>query len=998
MTPLFNSSFKTKQGSRRLLPFSLGDFTEYFLCDIIKQINMPSMNPFSKGSEWRKWDLHIHSPLSILNNCYPKSPNGEPDWEKFVGKLGSLGVAVVGITDYFTIEGYKKLLEIKKDGKLPCNLTILPNIEFRLSSVLSSKKDGKDPRRLNFHVIFSDEVSWKDIEEHFLHDINFFYEGNPQEKDESRKLKISNLEALGKQLISQHAQFKGRPPLEVGAMCAVVNHGEISSILNGDSRFKGKHLIIFPEELSCLIDWDGQDHLIRKGILQKSDMVFSSSQNTRNWCLGKPPYQEGPFKFLEEFKTLKPCIHGSDAHSIEEIGNPCGKRGNVGHKCEKEPAECDLRYCWIKADPTFEGLKQLLYEPEDRIVIQKDDPTPSRSNLTIKQVKIKEGKINKELSISDTDQDLNIGLVAVAGGRGTGKTALVDLIANCYQDRVNTDDQNSFVKRISDQSPKLNVELVFKNDERFIKKITDGTFFEDGQISYIAQGELERYIGEGSDLNQYINKLIFQYPKIVDSLQKYEMSKTREKQKRIEIDIQQKSKNIKKLEDDTKTEEYKNLEIDKKRLLANLNDINSRIAEIEKLLSEDKIEIAKKKQKEIDDLKTKKELLISLKEQILLAANFLKEDLSEFNAIVDKINNLYSKIGETAHYVTLVYSDEPKLNTALEKSESEISLIIDKISKIQEEINKYESGIKIHTLLLGKKKVVEDSLRNAENKKEELESKKIKLGTETIERKKLFKDLIKTTIDIKNKYDEIISIYATNKAQILSDLEFVAEIVFNSERFLKRAEDIVDNRRVVVRSDDISSPFHKMVSLYNKIASGENENIDELADQIDAINKELKSKIKQSTIVSTEELYNLVYGNYLSVVPFVKYKSTRINKLSLGQKATVLIKIYLAEGENPIIIDSHDEHLDNAFIMDELMGSIREAKKYRQVILVSNNGNVVINSDAEQIILANRAGTGEISYTAGSIENPIIRDIAVKVLEGGSEAFKKRQQKYRIYN
>jgi hypothetical protein len=959
---------------------------------------MTSSNSFPRGSEWRKWDLHIHSPLSILNNCYPKLPNGEPDWDKFTDKLGSLGVAVVGITDYFTIEGYKKLLEIKKEGKLPGNLTILPNIEFRLSSVLSSKKDGKDPRRLNFHVIFSDEVSWKDIEEHFLHDINFFYEGNPQDKDESRKLKISNLEALGDQLISQHAQFKDRPPLEVGAMCAVVDHKEISLILNGDSRFKGKYLIIFPEELYSLIDWDGQDHLIRKGILQKSDMLFSSSQKTKSWCLGKPPYQEGPNKFLEEFKTLKPCIHGSDAHSIGAIGNPCAKRGEVGHNCEEEPSACDLRYCWIKADPTFEGLKQLLYEPEDRVVIQKDDPTPSRSNLTIKRVKIKEGKINKELSVSDTDQEFNIGLIAVAGGRGTGKTALVDIIANCYQDRVNTNDQNSFVKRISDQSPHLKVDLIFKNDEQFEKKITDGILFEDGQISYIAQGELERYIGEGSDLNQYINKLIFQNPKIVDSIQKYEMSKTKENQKRIEIDLQQKSKTIKKLEDDTKVEEYKNLEIEKKRLQANLNDINSRITEIEKLLSEDKIEIAKKKQKQIDDLKTKKELLILLKEQILMASKFLKEDLLEFNATVEKINSLYSKIGETTRYTTIVYGDEPKLKTDLEKSESEISKIIEKISKMQEEIDKYESGIKTHTILLGKKKVIEDSLSNAEKKKGELESKKRKLGSEIVERKKLFINLIKATLDLKNKYDEVISIYATNKAQILSELEFVAEVVFDSERFLDRAEDIVDNRKVVVRSDDNSGPFHKMISLYNKIASGENGKIDELAEQIDVINEDLKSKIKQSTIVSDEELYNLVYGNYLSVIPFVKYKSTRINKLSLGQKATVLIKIYLAEGENPIIIDSHDEHLDNAFIMDELMGSIREAKKYRQVILVSNNGNVVINSDAEQVIIANRAGSGEISYTAGAIENPTIRDIAIKVLEGGSEAFKRRQQKYRIYD
>jgi len=45
-------------------------------------------NTFTKGSEWRKWDLHGHSPLSILNNRLPKLGNGEPDWEPFLQKNG----------------------------------------------------------------------------------------------------------------------------------------------------------------------------------------------------------------------------------------------------------------------------------------------------------------------------------------------------------------------------------------------------------------------------------------------------------------------------------------------------------------------------------------------------------------------------------------------------------------------------------------------------------------------------------------------------------------------------------------------------------------------------------------------------------------------------------------------------------------------------------------------------------------------------------------------
>jgi len=146
-------------------------------------------NSFPKGSEWRKWDLHIHSPLSILNNQFPKLTNGEPNWEPFLKKLESLDIAVIGITDYFTIEGYKCLKKFKEQGRLQNIYTILPNIEFRLKTIVSGRNGAE--KRLNIHVIFSDEVSDGDIEEHFLHDIPFNYQNDPQNPDENRKLKIS---------------------------------------------------------------------------------------------------------------------------------------------------------------------------------------------------------------------------------------------------------------------------------------------------------------------------------------------------------------------------------------------------------------------------------------------------------------------------------------------------------------------------------------------------------------------------------------------------------------------------------------------------------------------------------------------------------------------------------------------------------------------------------------------------------------------------------------
>ena len=79
---------------------------------------------FPEGSKWRKWDLHIHSPLSILNNKYPKSASGDPDWGGFIDKLERSDLAVIGITDYFSIEGFKKVLDLRNNEESDGSLKI----------------------------------------------------------------------------------------------------------------------------------------------------------------------------------------------------------------------------------------------------------------------------------------------------------------------------------------------------------------------------------------------------------------------------------------------------------------------------------------------------------------------------------------------------------------------------------------------------------------------------------------------------------------------------------------------------------------------------------------------------------------------------------------------------------------------------------------------------------------------------------------------------------
>ncbi|RLF81171.1 ATP-binding protein, partial [Thermococci archaeon] len=143
------------------------------------------------------------------------------------------------------------------------------------------------------------------------------------------------------------------------------------------------------------------------------------------------------------------------------------------------------------------------------------------------------------------------------------------------------------------------------------------------------------------------------------------------------------------------------------------------------------------------------------------------------------------------------------------------------------------------------------------------------------------------------------------------------------------------------------------------------------------------------------DFYNWVFGNYFSLNTEILFNGIHMDKLSIGQKGTVLLKIFLGEGDHPLIIDEPEENLDNKFVYEALVDAFREAKKRRQIIIATHNANLVVNTDAEQVIVA-EFENNKISYRWGSIEDPMIRKDITTLLEGGEEAFKRRERKYAL--
>jgi hypothetical protein len=148
-----------------------------------------------------------------------------------------------------------------------------------------------------------------------------------------------------------------------------------------------------------------------------------------------------------------------------------------------------------------------------------------------------------------------------------------------------------------------------------------------------------------------------------------------------------------------------------------------------------------------------------------------------------------------------------------------------------------------------------------------------------------------------------------------------------------------------------------------------------------------------------------LYGTeHIAIQYSVDYEGVDIRKLSPGTRGIVLLLLYLAlddADDRPLIIDQPEENLDPKSIFDELVSLFREAKNKRQVIMVTHNANLVVNTDADQIIVAqvgpHRPGElPPITYLSGGLESAHIRKAVCDILEGGERAFQERARRLRV--
>ncbi|MDO8663775.1 MAG: hypothetical protein Q7K28_02990, partial [Candidatus Wildermuthbacteria bacterium] len=361
------------------------------------------MNKYPRGSEWRKWDLHVHSPASH---------GFSGTWDQFETQLKNGDCEVIGINDYFSVAGYKQIKEKISAGTLDIgDKKILPVVEFRMRDVLKNRQTGTTGTNINFHIIFDDSIPVLKIET-FIKSLSVDSSQIADKYDDSQFLKET---------------------------AKVYFEEDVINALKSNPDFQDKFVVMLPyDEYGGVGDIDpNSDDWIKRGFIRKADILGSSNQNQIDFFLWKSPLdRKGKDKFTQEqfaewFISKKPCIKGSDSHDHQY---PIGKLRDA----ESKPIE---KYCWIKAEKTFEGLKQIIFDPESRVYIGEKAPIqptniinsitfdiPANAKITVKQ----KGGVEKkeEFCFSGFKETFFLSpfFNCFIGGRGSGKSTILNFL------------------------------------------------------------------------------------------------------------------------------------------------------------------------------------------------------------------------------------------------------------------------------------------------------------------------------------------------------------------------------------------------------------------------------------------------------------------------------------------------------------------------------------------------------------------------------------------
>lgn len=792
---------------------------------------------YERGSEWRRWDLHIHTPGTLKNDQYA-GDTLEEKWNNFYSAVSQYigdgndplrSIEAVGVTDYLSIDNYNKVM---KDHRLPESIKlVLPNVELRMVPFAKSSP-------VNIHCIF-DPLYSGSLESRFFSKLKFSFRGS------SYSASHDELRRLGRDYKNDRS-ISDEKAYSIGVNQFVLEFSALKKIFDDDHELR-EHCIIAVSNASG----DGASGIVahstyftgdtsqmdatRQAIYQFTDMIFSAKSSDVKYFVGAGV--DSREIVIRKCGSLKACVHGSDAHSRDRLFEPDNRN-----------------YCWIKADPTFNGFRQILYEPEDRVRISAIRPEVKPDYQVIDRIEI------SDRDFAPTPIYFNDRLTCIIGGKSTGKSLLLHNIALAIDPN-----QVSAKTNVTKNGSKAIAEVkVFWRDGSISQK---GLFSQNHKIVYIPQTYLNRLSDEHEELTEIdtiIHDIVMMNEDVshsyVEMLQGIGALKT-EIDKSIYALIQQYT-------------EWQNR-------VKELSEIGTRSGierEIKKLKAE-KDEISKQLSLSKEDVSAYEDLskgIISLDSAISSLGKSVKaiQEIQSLVMIVDEDYDLSAELleririsGEMAVKAAdeIWYKDRTQIISELEEA-----LKGAKEQRAQKVALAEPLSVKISENEAVKK--LSDAVQQEEGKL----AKFIEIEAQANRGQEKYYELLKQLATSFIKYRAIHQAYSdsinTNSALTTEDLEFSAEVPFRKEAF----------------SQEVRSCFDRRISIKNYIdldSYDESWFTDEHVS--DLINAVIDGSIRLVKNKTPENVLRSLLGDWYNSAYKVSMDGDLIDEMSPGKKATV---------------------------------------------------------------------------------------------------------------
>ena len=1036
---------------------------------------------YRRGSEWRKWDLHLHAPETKQNNQF-RAPAGTELWDEYLRRLHESDVQAFGITDYFSANCYFAAVAEYRRRYPNSPKIFFPNIELRTIYVVNQAEE-----EVNVHLIFNSFQP--DHESRIKSFLGFLKITRTDSSDRDIKATELTRTADFESATTTREYIRTALTETYGRDADLLEHVLIVTAANNDG-IRAKPGVKRKAEISDELD-------------KFSDAFFGNAGNVAYFL------RTNRAEDKLEYTKSKPVLSGCDAHSLADLD------AKLGQVVTTPVDGVVLEPTWIKADLTYEGLKQIVFEPDNRVYIGAEPEAERRvrQNGTryIESLHIDciAGYQKEQHGAWFCDENILLGkeLVAIIGNKGSGKSAVTDVIG------LLGNSHNQISKGLSSGKPE---ELFsFLNKEKFLKggcaKHFEATLnWCEGEpdrnaldaqtathlpekVEYLPQKYLERICANIADdeFRATLNEVIFRYVKPQDQHGKSNLNdliKYRTQQE--EDDIAGKKQGLhqanakvvsveKKLTEDYRKELEERIRLRQEEIeahgktrpeekpnpeagTATPSAETAKVDELSRKIAELSGQIAQCETEQVE-ISAAMEQLRQVRQAIASKAASLTGLEAEHGATLEAAGLSFGQIvmltldfGPIDSAVTqkerrleviaaLLLSaediaamdgdDEPALETArtaamaaslvCQKAALEVQKaeIVERLGKPARDYQQYLRDLKLWT---DREKELrgDDQNPGAETLKGlERELKNIKtvypetLRTFRAERQRIAKEVFNKKRGMTQFYNSVKRSIDAEIAKCREDLgeyniTIEAGLRFNPsfpDEFLRFINQSAagsfrgqEEGRTMLRSftdqvtdwEDEAQAFAALDVIVEALHVDKRDEASSPNARLDVF-KQIKG---QKTV---QELYDYLFGfDYLDTKYDLKVDGKDLSELSPGERGGLLLIFYLMldRQEIPLVIDQPEDNLDNKSVYEILVTFIKQAKKRRQIILVTHNPNLAVVADAEQIInvsIDKKDGRHDFDFFSGAIENPRINGAVVDILEGTLPAFDNRRLKYR---